>query len=109
MALVKSALAEAGIPTTAAPKRANGDANLSVTVDLIRQPQLDVYAFTVEVAVTQNVRLTRPARADAMSAETWRRTLQGITSPDRLDVVDLALKQCMNLFAKDYQAVNPGK
>lgn len=107
--LVKSALADAGIPVMATPKKTNGDANLSVTVDIIYQPQLNVYAFTAEVAVTQDVQLDRSTPVKGMSAETWRRTLQGITSPDRLDIVDQALKQCMTLFVADYKAVNPAK
>lgn len=105
--LVKSALTEAGIPADKEPTKSNGDANLSVTVDIIHQPQLDVYVFTTEVAVTQDVQLTRPVRVRGMAAETWRRTLQGVTSPDRLDVIDQALKQCVAAFVADYQAVNP--
>jgi hypothetical protein len=105
--LVKSALTGAGIPVNAEPKKSNGDPNLSVTVDIIHQPQLDVYVFTMEVAVTQDVQLTRPVRGKNMSAETWARTRQGITSPDRLDVIDQTLKLCMDAFVADYQAVNP--
>ena len=108
--LVKSALSDSGIPATPSPTKTNGDACLSVTVDIIHQPQLDVYPFMVEVAVTQSVQLKRkvPDRED-MSAETWRRTIQGITSADRMDVVDQALKQCLAQFTQNYRAVNPGK
>jgi len=105
--LVESALTRAGIPINAEPKKSNSNANLSVTVDIIHQPQLDVYVFTTEVALTQEVQLTRPVRGKNMSAETWRRTRQGITSPDRLDVIDQTLKLCMDAFVADYQAVNP--
>jgi hypothetical protein len=108
--LVKSALSDAGIPAMPAPTKANGDACLSVTVDLIHQPQLDVYPFVVEVAVTQDVQLKRTSKEkEGISAETWRRTLQGITSPDRMDVVDLALKKCLDQFTQSYRAVNPAK
>lgn len=106
--LVKSALADASIPVDAVPKKFNGDANLSITVDTIKQPQLDAYVFIVEVAVTQDVRLARDPHAPWTSAETWRRSLQGITSPDRTDVIKQALKQCVNMFVADYHAVNPG-
>jgi hypothetical protein len=108
--LVKSALSDAGIPAMPSPTKANVDACLSVTVDLIHQPQLDVYPFTVEVAVTQSVQLKRKVqdRVD-MSAETWRRTLQGITSADRMEVVDQALKQSLAQFTQSYLAVNPVK
>ena len=105
--LVTTALADAGIPTHAVPKKLNGDANLSITVDLIKQPQLDAYVFTVETAVTQDVKLTRDPQAKWSSSETWRRTIQGITSPDRMDVVHLALKNCVTAFVNDYRTVNP--
>ena len=107
--LVKSALADAGIPVDTVPKKFNGDANLSITVDTIKQPQLDAYVFLVEVAVTQDVRLARDPHAPWTSAETWRRSLQGITSPDRTDVIKQALKQCVNMFVADYHTVNPEK
>ncbi len=104
--LVEAALKDAGIPSDNEPKRSNGDANLSVTVDIIQQPQLNVYIFTTEVAVTQDVKLTRSPRLEGMAAETWRRSLQGITSPDRLDVIDEALKRCVAAFVADYHAAN---
>jgi len=108
--LVKAALADAGITAMSEPAKANGDACLSVTVDIIHQPHLDVYPFTVEVAVTQAVRLKRPARdTEGMSAETGRRTVQAITSPDQMDVVDVALKKCMDQFVESYRAVNPAR
>jgi predicted Fe-Mo cluster-binding NifX family protein len=105
--LAKSALADAGISVQAEPQRMNGDANLSITIDTIKQPQLDVYAFTVEVAVTQDVRLSRMPHADWISAETWRKSLQGINSPDRTDFIEQALKQCLKYFTTDYSSVNP--
>jgi hypothetical protein len=105
--LVSAQLSAAGISMDSTPKKFNGDANLSVTVDVIKQPQLDVYVFTVEVAVTQDVRLSRDAHAKWISAETWRRTLQGITSSDRTDVIQDALKKCVAMFIADYRAVNP--
>lgn len=105
--LVATRLSGADIGVDATPDSSNGDPNLSVLVDTIRQPQLNIYAFTVEVAVTQDVRLNRPGRFKGISAETWRRTLQGITSPDRTDIIEQALKQCLDMFIRDYQSVNP--
>jgi hypothetical protein len=105
--LVTSALVEAGIPTNAVPKKLNGDANLFITVDILKQPQLDAYIFTVEVTVAQDVELTRQPHSKWSSAETWRRTLQGITTPDRTDIIEQALKKCMDAFVADYHAVNP--
>ena len=106
-ALVKTTLTDAGIPLQTEPQKANGDANLSIVIDTIKQPQLDIYAFTVEVSVTQDVRLSRLPHADWISAETWRKSLQGITSPDRMDVIQLALKQALKYFVTDYRAMNP--
>ena len=106
-ATVKDALRAGGVPMDAAPKKFNGDANLSVTVDALRQPQLNVYTFTVEVAVTQDALLTRTAGLKWVGVETWRRTIQGITTPDRMDVIQQGLRQCLKAFVDDYQAVNP--
>ena len=105
--MVKAALAKAKIAVDAEPKRDNGDANLSITVDTISQPQLGVYAFTVEVAVTQNVQLARQRNSTQAAARTWSKTIQGITTPDRIDVIEQALKQGLDRFAADYHAVNP--
>jgi hypothetical protein len=76
-------------------------------VDTISQAQLGVYAFTVEVAVTQNVQLTRQRNSTPVSARTWSKTIQGITTPDRIDVIEQALKQGLDRFVADYHAVNP--
>jgi hypothetical protein len=107
MQLVTTALADAGIPTNPVPKKFNGDANLSITVDAVKDAQLDMYLFTVEVAVTQDVQLTRQPHSKWSSAQTWRRTLQGFTSPDRTDIIEQALKKCVDAFVADYRAVNP--
>jgi hypothetical protein len=39
-------------------------------------------------------------------AEAWRRSLQGIFSPGRTDVIPQALKQTLNRFIADYHAEN---
>src|ERR1700690_2120794 len=49
--MVKTALHDAGIPVDAAPQKAHGNANLSITVSTIKNTQLGLYLFTVEVAV----------------------------------------------------------
>jgi hypothetical protein len=105
--LVTAALADAGISTNAMPKKFNGDANLSITMDTLKDTQLDMYVFTVEVSVAQDVELTRQPHSKFSSAETWRRTLQGVTSPDRTDIIEQALKKCVDAFVADYRAVNP--
>jgi hypothetical protein len=108
LALAKTELLNAGIPVNAVPNGGNGNASLSVTVATIKQPQLGVYVFTVEVAVTQDVQLGRQPGLQGISAETWRRTTQGITTPTRADVVQKTLKQMVDMFVADYRAVNPG-
>jgi hypothetical protein len=105
--VAKSTLHDAGISVDAEPQKAHGEANLSITISTIKDTQLGLYLFTVEVAVTQDVKLTRQSNVSPMSAETWRRSLQGLTTPDRTDVIEQALKQCLNLFVTSYQAVNP--
>ncbi|HLX68724.1 MAG TPA: hypothetical protein VKV04_03765 [Verrucomicrobiae bacterium] len=106
--MVKTMLNGAGVPVDAEPNRANGDPNLSISVDTIKQPQLGVYVFMVEVAVTQDVQLTRRPHSAPVAARTWSKTIQGITTPDRTDVIEEALKQGVNRFIADYRAMNPG-
>jgi|SRR5665213_521576 len=105
--MAKAALHDAGIPVDAEPDKLNGDANLSVTISTVKDTQLGLYLFTVEVAVTQDVQLARQAQAPPLSAQTWTKTIQGLTKPDRTDVIEQALKQCLNQFVTSYREVNP--
>jgi hypothetical protein len=105
--LAKTTLHDAGISVDAEPKKAHGEANLSITISTVKDTQLGLYLFTVEIAITQDVKLSRQANASPISSETWRRSLQGLTTPDRTDVIEQALKQCLNQFVTCYQAVNP--
>jgi len=107
-ALVKSELAAGSVQIDSAPKESDGNANLCVTLAVVRQPQLNAYLFTVEVAVTQDVRLSRLPHAADLPAETWRKTIQGLTTPARTDLISAALTQAVGLFVKDYHAVNAG-
>ena len=107
MKLVTAALAEAGIPTNAVPKKFNGDANLTIVVDTLKDTQLDIYEFRIEISVAQDVTMTRDTHSKWIFAETWRRTLQGLTSPDRTDIIEQAVKKCVDIFVADYRAVNP--
>lgn len=104
---VKAELTKAGVQVDAEPKAAHADANLSITVDTIKQSQLGVYVFTVEVAVTQDVQLTRLPHAAPVAARTWSKTIQGITTPVRTDIIRQALKQQVDRFIAAYRAVNP--
>jgi hypothetical protein len=105
--MAKTALHNAGIPVNAEPKSTNGNANLSITISTVNDTQHGLYLFTVEVAVIQDAQLTRQAQASPMPAQTWSKTIQGLTAPDGTDVIEQALKQCMDQFVTSYRAVNP--
>ena len=77
------------------------------SVDTLKDTQLDIYEFRVEISVAQDVTLTRESRSKWIFSETWRRTLQGLTSPDRTDIIEQAVKKCVDIFVADYRAVNP--
>jgi hypothetical protein len=81
--LAKATLHAADIPVDAEPKKAHGDANLSIIISTVKDTQLGLYLFTVEVAVTQNVKLARQPNVSPMSAETWRRSIQGLRNGPR--------------------------
>lgn len=107
--LVKTMLAEANIPVDAVPKKFNGDAKLSITVNTIKQTQLDAYIFTVSVEVAQDVKLARLPKSEWLMATTWRREIQGFTTPDHPEVIEQVLKTLVAAFVKEYRAVNPVK
>jgi hypothetical protein len=104
---VEAALHDAGIQTDAKPQNAHGDANLSITVNTVRDAQLGLYLFMVQVTVIQRVQLTREVHAQSIAAQTWTRNIQGFTSPDRIDVIEQAVKNCIGMFVDDYWKVNP--
>ena len=104
--LVKIKLHAAGIPLDAQPENTNGNASLSITISTVKDTQHDLYLFTVELAVIQDVQLTRQAQTAPLSAQTWTKTIQGLTTPDRTDVIEQALKQCVDQFVTSFQSVN---
>ena len=109
-AILKSArttLEAAAIPVDAEPEKAHGEANLSITVAPIYDSQTGLYLFTVQVALIQDAQLTRQPHPATVGAQTWSRTVQGLTSPERLDAIEQALKRCLDKFVADYRAVNP--
>ena len=105
--IVKSILHDGGIAVDPEPLKAHGEANLSIALNTTKSTQLGLYLFTVDVAVTEDVKLARRPSASRIHAETWRRSIQGLTTPDRTDVIEQALKQCLQHFVASYQAVNP--
>jgi hypothetical protein len=104
---VEATLHAAGIQVDTKPQNAHGDANLSITVNTVKDAQLGLYLFMVQVTVIQKVQLTRQSHAQPVAAQTWTRNIQGLTSPDRVDVIEQAIKQCVNMFTDDYWKVNP--
>jgi hypothetical protein len=104
--LVKSELINTGVTVNDVPQKSNGNASLTVTLATVMQPQLNLYLFTVEVSVTQDVQLSRQPHLEGISAQTWRRTTQGLTTPARTDIILQGLKQALDSFSKDYHSVN---
>jgi hypothetical protein len=76
-------------------------------VNTVKDSQLGLYLFVVQVTVIQKVELTRQSHAQPVAAQTWTRNIQGLTSPDRVDVIEQAVKKCVSMFVDDYWKVNP--
>jgi hypothetical protein len=106
-ALARTRLLSAGILVEAEPDQTNGNASLSITISTMKDAQRGLCVFTVEAAVTQDVQLTRQAQSGPVSAKTWTKTVQGITTPDHVDAIEEAVKQCVDDFVTSYQAANP--
>ncbi len=104
--MVEGAVRDAGIKVDSEPQSVHGDANLSITVNTVKDPQLGAYLFMVQVAVIQRVHLTRQTHGQPVAAQTWTRNVQGLTTPDRVDIIAQAVKQCVSAFIDDYWKVN---
>ena len=63
--------------------------------------------FTVSVALVQKVQLTRDAKLDAVPAQTWNAIGLGLTTPQRLDIIDEPLTEKLGEFVKAFKAANP--
>lgn len=105
-AKVEAQLRKAGIRIYETPRPAEGDANLTIIVDTIKNPQ-GVYVFKVGVSLVQAVRLTRDANAGAFPSETWSAVAIGLTTPRQLDIIYKPLEEKVDEFVKAYTAVNP--
>lgn len=103
--VVDSILSKAGIPTTKEPQSKDGFANLVVKVDTIKHPQ-GLYLFAASVGLVQTVRLTRNPKMAATPSETWGTAALGVTTPDRLDIIDEPLKEKLGEFIKAFKAAN---
>jgi hypothetical protein len=104
---VRTQLRDGGIMVYAEPKQSEGSANLCVTLDAVKDPQLGIYLFSVQVVLGQTARLTRMPNSEPVVSQTWVRTIQGLASPDRTSVITDAIRQTVDLFIKEFRAVNP--
>lgn len=104
--VVESSLTQAGIGISKEPKQKEGFANLVVLIDTIKTQ--GVYLFTVSVGVVQEVHLTRDPKMTAMPAQTWTALALGLTTPQRLDIIDEPLKEKLGDFIKAFRAANGG-
>lgn len=103
--IVESELRKAGVPIRSEPQFGQEYASLGITIDTIKHPQ-GVYLFTVNVAVVQEVQITRPQRQGSFPAETYSKRALGLTTPSRIDVIYEPLKEKLGEFIRDYLAVN---
>ncbi len=102
--VVESILHQADIPVAKQPEPENGLANLIVTVDTIKVQ--GAYLFTVSVGVVQAVQLTRRAEVGTVAAQTWSVDALGVTTPQRLDIIDEPLKAKVGDFVAAFKAAN---
>jgi hypothetical protein len=104
---VETDLLNSGIAVYLEPKRAEGFANLSITVNAVKSEQIGAYLFMVQIAVTQTTQLTRIPNAKPVAAQTWTRNIQGLTPPERTDIILDAVKKGVNEFINDFHQMNP--
>ena len=106
---VSASLRAAGVSVYTEPKRTEGFANLCVTVNTVKEQSTGAYIFMVQIALSQTVHMTRLPSAKPVASLTWMNTIQGLTTPDRVDIIDLAIKQGVNFFIKDFFEGNSPK
>jgi hypothetical protein len=104
--VVANQLRGAGINIHTQPQASDGYANLVVIVDTIKHPQ-GPYLFTVSVGIVQNVKLSRLPNASDIAAETYRKVALGLTTPNRMEVIEEPLKEKIAEFIADFLSVNP--
>lgn len=104
--IVESELKKAGVPILTEAKFGTEYANLVIVVDTIKHPQ-GIYLFTVNVSVVQEVQISRPQGKGIFPAETYSKRALGLTTPNRMEVINEPLKEKVGEFIKDYLAVNP--
>ncbi|MGI8670285.1 MAG: hypothetical protein ACR2J3_10655 [Aridibacter sp.] len=103
--IVESELRKAKVPILTESKSGEEYANLVIVVDTIKHPQ-GVYLFTVNVSVVQNVQISRPQGKGIFPAEIYSKRFLGLTTPNRLDIINEPLKEKVGEFIKDYLAAN---
>ncbi len=53
------------------------------------------------------MRLDRGKSSASLPAETWSKLALGLTTPDRMDVIDHPVLEKLDEFISDYRAANP--
>jgi hypothetical protein len=105
---VEAQLRQAGITIHKQPQLADGSANLTIVVDIVTNPQ-GVYVFKVGVSLVQAVRLTRDPKGGEFASETWAANAIGLTTPARVDILYLPLREKVDDFIKAFEDVNAKK
>ncbi len=103
--IVESELRKAGVPIRTEPLFSHEYASLAITIDTIKHPQ-GIYLFTVNVSVVQQVQITRPQKQGLFPSETYSKRALGLTTPNRMDLIYVPLKEKLSEFIHDYLAVN---
>lgn len=102
---VEKALGAAGIPVYSEPQPAEGSANLIIEISLVKHPQ-GPYLYGVEVALVQEVHLSRTKESEPLPAKTWSAIAAGLTSANRTDLILEPIVAKVNEFISEYRAVN---
>lgn len=104
--IVESELRKAGVPILIEAKSGGEYAKLVIVIDTIKHPQ-GIYLFTVSVSVVQEMQISRLQGKGIFPAETYGKRALGLTTPNRMDVINEPLKEKIGEFVSDYLSVNP--
>ena len=102
---VVKALGSAGITVYSEPQPAEASANLIIEVNLVKHPQ-GPYLYGVEVALVQEVHLSRTKGSEPLPAKTWSANALGLTSANRTDLILQPVVAKVNKFIVEYRAMN---
>jgi hypothetical protein len=102
---VEKALRQAGIIVYGEPQPADGSANLIIETSIVKHPQGPIL-YGVEVALVQDVHLTRAKEAHPFPAKTWSANMLGLTTPNRTDLILEPVMSKVDEFIGDFKEVN---